>query len=94
MFQIVDIIERYHGNEHHVMVIGRTKDDQVRLVNVRNTPLSISVAIGDNFQDMDSLVYGLNKHLINSKIRCRKFGCRCGNDKLNIYREDCKVTKS
>ena len=88
-FQILVIVENYTEGVPHILLIGRDADGVVRTMKDSNASISISVAVGSDFNWLTDLANDLNSHLLESRIQCRQHGCKCGGDKFGFFREPC-----
>ena len=88
--QVLDFLDTYDDQTNNEMVIfGRDENSEAKIIRVVGCPITICVAVGEEFTGAAELADGLNKFLLKNKPQCRKLGCSCGGDQYGIFREPC-----
>jgi DNA polymerase elongation subunit (family B) len=89
---VLTLEDRYTPqNENYITLFGREQNGTVHAINVTNCPITVCVAIGEDFiGEVDDLGSRLNRYLVKHPPQCRKLGCVCGGDGYGVYREPCK----
>lgn len=92
--QVLDILDTYTSfGENEIVLIGRTPENTIETLYVLNTPQTICVAVGENFNEIDLLAQKLNEYLIATTPQCRTFQCSCNAFEFGgIIRDPCVKT--
>jgi DNA polymerase elongation subunit (family B) len=88
--QIIEFAEIYEGLDNIIVLFCKDEDSIPRTVFVRNPPLTICIAVGESYVNVDQLRMELNDHLIGKPPRCNRMECACGGDKFGIFRYPCR----
>lgn len=95
---IVDVVEHFDSfGRSQIRVFGRTLNGESKFVDISNIPITIYVAVSNEFQtnleQLTMLRSTLNTYLIKNPSWCNKQGCPCNNNRgRNVY-EPCKKAR-
>ena len=88
-YQIIEFLDYYEGVENFIVLFCKNEASENETIYVKNCPLTLCVAVGEDYDGMDHLVCSLNEHLLKRPPKCNALGCSCGGDEYGIYRYPC-----
>lgn len=87
--QVVEFVDYYVQLENFIVLFCKNELSANEKIYVKNCPLTICKAVGEDFTDTHFLWSELNDHLLKRPPSCSKLECVCGGDTHGVYRHPC-----
>jgi DNA polymerase delta subunit 1 len=88
-YQIIEITDYYEQLENFIVLFCKDEESNTTKLRIKNCPLTICKAVGENYKDVSFLWSELNNYLIKRPPQCNKLGCSCQGDAFGVYRHPC-----
>lgn len=88
--QIIDFADLYEGLDNQIILFCKNEQGGDECIFVRDCPLTICKAIGEDFDAVEELRSALDDHLIRNPPKCNRLECSCGGDKWGVFRYPCR----